>query len=133
SQLPGDIRKIIEERQDIFTTGVLFNEVASRNFGSVDELRNHIQELIRDNERGSNTSNGIDTAVENSQDSGGKAKSQLRKSRYVDPVLVEEIVGRICNNLPVKVKVKGTQDKGQITINYASREQLEQLLTQFQK
>src|SRR5262249_38379766 len=28
SQLPGDIRKIIEERQDIFTTGVLFNEVA---------------------------------------------------------------------------------------------------------
>lgn len=133
SQLPGDIRKIIDERQDIFTTGVLFNEVASRNFSSVDELRNHVQELIRNRDLVSDTSNESDGAGENSQDSGGEVKRQVRKSRVVDPALIEEIVRRISNTLPVKVKVKGTQDKGRITINYASREQLEQLLSRFQK
>jgi len=133
SKLPADIRKTIEERQDIFTTGVLFNEVASRNFASVDELRKHIQDLIRDGEPSSGAPNEPDDDAGDPQGSGGKANRQARKGRVVDPALIEEVVSRISVTLPLKVKVKGTQDKGQITINYTSREQLEQLLSRFQK
>jgi predicted transcriptional regulator len=62
-----------------------------------------------------------------------RAKSQIRQARRVDPSLLEEVVGRISNTLSVKVRVKGTREKGQITINYGSEEQLEQLLSQFKK
>jgi ParB family transcriptional regulator, chromosome partitioning protein len=132
SQLPDDIRKIIEERQDVFTTGVLFNEVASRNFNSVDDLRDHVQELIRGKERASVSSDNVDSINEDTHHLKGSAKRHLRKNRQADPALVARVVNRISNTLPVKVKVKGTEDKGQVTINYASREQLEELLSKFQ-
>jgi ParB family transcriptional regulator, chromosome partitioning protein len=133
SKLPADVRQVIDEQPEVFTTGVLFNEVASRNFGSDDELRKHIQDLIRGREVVSSSPNGLEAADVNSQVGGGKTQSKSRKSRKVDPVLYEEIVRRISGSLPVKVKVKGTHDKGQVLINYASREQLEQLLSQLEK
>jgi ParB family chromosome partitioning protein len=132
SQLPNDIRKIIDERQDVFTTGVLFNEVASRNFASVDDLRSHIQDLIRDKESASVSSDKVDND-EDTQNLKVPTKSRTRKSRQADPALVAKVVSQISNTLPVKVRVKGTEDKGQVTINYASREQLEELLSRFQK
>ena len=132
SQLPDDIRKIIDERQDVFTIGVLFNEVASRNFGSVDDLRSHIQELIRDKEGTSVSSDNV-ANDEDAQNLTGPTKNRTRKSRQADPALVAKVVSQISNTLPVKVRVKGTEDKGQVTIIYASREQLEELLSRFQK
>jgi ParB family chromosome partitioning protein len=132
SKLPADVRKTIEERQDIFTTGLLFNEVASRNFASVDELRTHIQSLIREGERSSAALNAQDAAGGDSLGPEGKTVRRVRRGRVVDPALLEEVVSRIAVALPVKVRVKGTQEKGQITIHYASREQLEQLLSRFQ-
>lgn len=132
SQLPDDIRKIVDERQDVFTTGVLFNEVASRNFGSVDDLRSHIQELIRDKESTSVSSDNV-ANDEDAQNLTGPTKNRTRKSRQADPALVAKVVSQISNTLPVKVRVKGTEDKGQVTIIYASREQLEELLSRFQK
>jgi ParB family transcriptional regulator, chromosome partitioning protein len=132
SQLPDDIRKIIDERQDVFTTGVLFNEVASRNFSSIDDLRSHIQELIRDKESTSVSSDNV-ANDEDAQTLKGPTKNRTRKSRQADPALVAKVVSQISNTLPVKVRVKGTEDKGQVTINYASREQLEELLSRFQK
>ena len=132
SQLPDDIRKIVDERQDVFTTGVLFNEVASRNFGSVDDLRSHIQELIRDKESTSVSSDNV-ANDEDAHNLKGPTKNRTHKSRQADPALVAKVVSQISNTLPVKVRVKGTEDKGQVTINYASREQLEELLSRFQK
>jgi ParB family transcriptional regulator, chromosome partitioning protein len=133
SKLPADVRRLIDEQPEVFTTGILFNEVASRNFGSDDELRKHIQELIRERAVVSDSHNGPEAADVNPQAEGNKTQSKSSKSRKVDPVLYEEVVRRISSSLPVKVKVKGTQDKGQVLINYASREQLEQLLSQLEK
>ena len=132
SQLPDDIRKIIEERQDVFTTGVLFNEVASRNFSSVDDLRSHIQGLIRDKDRASAGLDNVESINEDTRYLSGSAKGHTRKNRQADPAFVAKVVNRISNTLPVKVRVKGTEDKGQVTINYASQEQLEELLSRFQ-
>jgi ParB family transcriptional regulator, chromosome partitioning protein len=132
SRLPDDARRIILDRPDIFTTGILFNEVASRKFDSDDELRDHIQKLIKERESLSNPPIDSDDPVDDSQGLGVKVTSQARKVKHADPELIDEVVSRISGSLPVKVMVKGTRDKGRITINYASQEQLEKLLSRFQ-
>lgn len=132
SRLPDDARKIILDRPDIFTTGLLFNEVASRKFDSDDELSDHIQKLIKERESISNPPIDSDDPIDDSQGLGVKATRQARKVKHADPELVDEVVSRISGSLPVKVMVKGTRDKGRITINYASQEQLEKLLSRFQ-
>ena len=131
SRLPDDARKIILDRPDIFTTGILFNEVASRKFDSDDELRDHIQKLIKEREGISNPPIDSDNPVDGSQGLGVKVTSQARKVKHADPELIDEVVSRISGSLPVKVMVKGTRDKGRITINYASQEQLEKFLSRF--
>jgi ParB family chromosome partitioning protein len=132
SRLPDDARKIILDRPDIFTTGLLFNEVASRKFDSDDELRYHIQKLINERESISNPPIDSDNPVDDSQGLGVKVTRPARKVKHADPELIDEVVSRISGSLPVKVMVKGTRDKGRITINYASQEQLEKLLSRFQ-
>lgn len=130
--LPDEIRKIVDARPDVFTTRVLFNHVASRSFASDDELRNYIQGLIDEKERDSMPPAASESAGENGQAASGEVSDRSRTARKVDPALIEEVVGCIANNLPVKVKVKGTRDRGRIVINYASSEQLAQLLSRFQ-
>jgi ParB family chromosome partitioning protein len=131
SQLPDDARKIVLDRPDIFTTGLLFNEVASRKFDSDDELRDHIQKLIKERESITNLPIDSDDHVDDSQGLGVKVTRQARKVKHADPELIDEVVSRISGSLPVKVMVKGTRDKGRITINYASQEQLEKFLSRF--
>jgi ParB family chromosome partitioning protein len=131
SRLPDDARKIILDRPEIFTTGLLFNEVASRKFDSDDELRDHIQKLIKERESISNPPIDSDNHVDGSQGLGVKGTRQARKVKHADPELIDEVVSRISGSLPVKVMVKGTRDKGRITINYASQEQLEKFLSRF--
>ena len=66
----------------------------------------------------------------------GKETNSTRKNRrkkVIDPELVEKVVSGISGTIPVKVKVKGTQKKGRITIDYASEDQLELLLSRFQQ
>lgn len=147
SELPADVRKILRERPDVFTTGVLFNEIASRKFNSEKELNDHIQTLIKDAENSfppvSNSDGVVEKAaiqtggnknednLEGREVQGVKIAHQTRRNRYIDPELIEQVVGRISGAIPVKVKVKGTRDKGRITINYVSQEQLELLLSRF--
>ncbi len=133
SSLPNDVRGIIDARPDVFTTGVLFNEIASRGFNSEHELRNHIQGLIKDRDPVGDGRTEPETEAGASQSVGRDVKSRTRLSRPADPKLVEEIVGRISNSLPVKVKVKGSRERGRITISYSSQEQLDQLLSLFRE
>lgn len=131
AKLPDDIRKLINDHRDIFTTGILFNEIASRTFNSTDELKNHIQGLIKAGDIHPESLGEAGSESGSSEDGIVRNKSKVRKKRMVDPALIEEVVGRISSTLPIKIKVKGTKDKGQITLNYASKEQLEQLLSKF--
>jgi ParB/RepB/Spo0J family partition protein len=149
SEYPDDVRKTLRERPDIFTTRVLFNEMASRKFNSHNELRDHIQGLIKDAENGFEPSSNSVGSVENAggrevevasgnsaNDDVGKEVNSTRKNRrkkVIDPELVEKVVSGISGTIPVKVKVKGTQKKGRITIDYASEDQLELLLSRFQQ
>ncbi len=149
SEYPDDVRKTLRERPDIFTTRVLFNEMASRKFTSHNELRDHIKALIKDAENGFDPSSNSVGSVEYagglevkvaSEDISTKDKGQevnstkkKRKTKVIDPELIEKVVSRISGTIPVKVKVKGTQEKGRITINYASQEELELLLSRFQQ
>lgn len=129
TKLPSDVRQMIDEKPDVFTTGVLFNEIASRSFQSTEELRQHVQRLIKDQTENISL-NGIEENIPRLQ--GAAAKTQARAARRVDPALVEKVVGRISTALPVKVKVQGTQEKGQITIKYSSSEHLDMLLAKFE-
>jgi ParB family transcriptional regulator, chromosome partitioning protein len=132
STLPPDARKIILDHQDILSTRILFNEVASRKFDSEEELRNHIQSLIEERSRASTLSIESEESIENVQGTDRNVTAQGRRIKPVDPDLMDEVISRISGNVPVKVKVKGTREKGRITINYNSREQLEKFLARFQ-
>jgi len=132
SELPPDARKIILDHQDILSTRILFNEVASRKFDSEEELRNHIQSLIEGRSRASTLSIESEESIENVQGPDRNVTAQGRRIKPVDHDLRDEVISRISGNVPVKVKVKGTREKGRITINYNSREQLEKFLSQFQ-
>ncbi|MCI0666078.1 MAG: hypothetical protein L0220_33915, partial [Acidobacteria bacterium] len=131
SRLPEDARKIILEKPDVFTTGVLFNEVASRSFDSDDKLMDHIRGLIKKRENNSNPPGEAGGEVENSQAPGVRVTGHTRRSIQADSKLNDEVISRISGSVPVKVMVKGTRDKGRITINYASEEQLEKFLSRF--
>ena len=133
SSLPNDVRGMIDARPDVFNTHILFNEIASRSFGSELELRNYIQGLIKDGDPAGESRTEPETGAEAQQSAGREVKSRTRTSRHADPELIEEIVGRISNGIPVKVKVKGSRDKGRITISYSSKEQLNQLLALFEE
>jgi ParB family transcriptional regulator, chromosome partitioning protein len=148
SKIPDDMRKIIRGRSDIFSTRILFNEIASRKINSDDELRDQIQNLIKEAEYSftPGDSNGARDAensaqpqlkpngsVENPGGQEDKVATQSPRRKQIDPQLVEQVINRISSNIPVKVKVKGTPEKGRITISYASREQLDQFLAIFQE
>jgi ParB family transcriptional regulator, chromosome partitioning protein len=149
SEIPDDVRKIIRERSDIFTTRVLFNEIASRKYSSDNELRDQIQKLIKEAEyslpppSNSNGSGDAETSsqpqinpsgsVEKLDGQKGNVATQSPRRKQTDPQLVEQVISRISSNIPVKVRVKGTPEKGRITISYASQEQLNQFLAIFQE
>jgi ParB/RepB/Spo0J family partition protein len=146
AKLPDDVRKTIREYPDIFTTRLLFNEIASRKYDSDSEIREHIQWLI-DSAGSAHTPpsptedagereaapNGQSSPNEIDKDQADEVTSQPRKRSSIDAQLTERVIGGICKNVPLKVKVKGTYEKGRITINYASKEQLEKLLSFFEE
>src|SRR5262249_39786927 len=82
SRLPDDPRKIVLDQPDIFTTGLLFNEVASRKFDSDDELRDHIQKLIKERESITNLPIDYDDPVDDSQGLGVKVTRPARKVKH---------------------------------------------------
>lgn len=130
SQLPAESRQTIEAQPEVFTTGVLFNEIASRHFSNPGELTEHIEALARQKTTAPEELAESLPASAKAFKADGKVTARQRKPGS-DPTLVAEIVSKISATLPVKVRVKGTQNKGQVIINFASRAQLDLLLAKF--
>lgn len=111
SKYPADVRSMLRKNPDVFTTRVIFNQLASRTFPSNDALREAVQAIL------------------NNQSRQKTDKIGAQKDGNFGPTTA----ARIKKRLNLKTTVKGDQNQGFVKVTYASAEELKLLLTQLEK
>lgn len=111
SKYPADVRSMLRKNPDVFTTRVIFNQLASRTFPSNDALREAVQAILNNQSR-------------QKTDKIGAQK---------DGNFGQTTAARIKKRLNLKTTVKGDQNQGFVKVTYTSAEELKLLLTQLEK
>lgn len=111
SKYPADVRSTLRKNPNVFTTRVIFNQLASRTFPSNDALREAVQAIL------------------NNQSRQKTNKIVAQK----DGNFGQTTAARIKKRLNLKTTVKGDQNQGFVKVTYASAEELKLLLTQLEK
>ena len=111
SKYPADVRSMLRKNPDVFTTRVIFNQLASRTFPSNDALREAVQAILNNQSR--------------------QKTNKIRGQK--DGNFGQTTAARIKKRLNLKTTVKGDQNQGFVKVTYASAEELKLLLTQLEK
>lgn len=108
---PADVRSTLRKNPDVFTTRVIFNQLASRTFPSNDALREAVQAIL--NKQSRQKTNKI--GAQKDGDFGRTTAAQIKK------------------RLNLNTTVKGDQNQGFVKVTYTTAEELKLLLTQLEK
>jgi ParB family chromosome partitioning protein len=111
SKYPADVRSTLRKNPNIFTTRVIFNQLASRTFPSNDALRAAVQAILNNQSRQKTNKIGAQK----------------------DGNFGQTTAARIKQRLNLKTTVKGDQNQGFVKVTYTSAEELKLLLTQLEK
>lgn len=103
---PEDVKEMMREYPDVFSTRVIFNQFVSRGFKSNEELRAAVTAKIK-------TTIGKDSAAET---------QSLPENK------VQELAKDLTQQMKMKIGIKGNTQKGRIVIDYRNAEEMERVV-----